>query len=121
MVETPAPPDGGFTQPAMAMGMTPGRCGGGRRRVGLLHHLAALFSLAGERPSTATGIRRERSGDTGVRQRRRRQQLQMVRQLLDPLPQGLRNPRQWPDQFWRVVRWGGAGFLLAWILGGGGR
>jgi hypothetical protein len=102
------------------MGMTTERRGGGRRRVGLLHHLAALFSLAGEHPGSGASVSRGRAGDGGVRQRRRRQQLQMAQQLLDPLPPALRNPRPWPDRFWRILRWGGAGFLLAWILRGGG-
>lgn len=70
----------------------------------LLHHLGALLSL----PAQA-----QRS--SGVSARRQRQRLALAQRLLDPLPQGLRNSDD-AGGFWRLVRWGGAGMLLAWLL-----
>jgi hypothetical protein len=48
--------------------------------------------------------------------RRRRQRLALVQRLLDPLPAGLQPPDAQAERFWRIVRWGGLGVLLAWGL-----
>jgi len=71
---------------------------------GLIHHLGALLSL----PARA----RLASGVTG---RRQRQRLAMAQRLLDPLPPGLRatGGGEW---FWRPLRWGTLGLVLAWWL-----
>lgn len=71
---------------------------------GLLHPLAALLSL----PAQA-----QRS--SGVAARRQRQRLAMAQRLLNPLPEGLRSSDD-GERFWRLVRWGGLGMLLAWML-----
>jgi hypothetical protein len=42
--------------------------------------------------------------------------LALVRRLLDPLPVSLRAGGHDAELFWRVVRFGGAGMLLAWWL-----
>jgi hypothetical protein len=52
----------------------------------------------------------------GRQQRRQRQHLALVRRLLDPLPVSLRAGGHAAELFWRVVRFGGAGMLLAWWL-----
>ena len=80
-----------------------------RQRVsGVLHHLAALLNLAGRRPLAGNG----------TPQRRRRQRLSLAQRLLDPLPSALRPPDQGAERFWRAIRWGGPGLLLArWLLG----
>lgn len=75
-----------------------------RGEVRLLHHLQALLSL----PAMA----RVSSGSAG---RRQRQRLAIAQRLLDPLPPGLGAPSG-GDRFWRLLRWGGAGMLLAWLL-----
>ena len=74
------------------------------RPQGLLHHLAVLLSL----PAQAQRA-------SGVAARRQRQRLAMAQRLLDPLPQGLRSSDD-GERFWRLVRWGGLGMLLAWLL-----
>lgn len=75
----------------------------------LLHHLAALLSLAERRGGTG-------SEPVSVAQRRRRQQLALARRLLDPLPAPLRSPDRAADRFWQALRWGGGGLLIAWWL-----
>ena len=70
----------------------------------LLHHLAVLLSL----PTQAQRC-------SGVTARRQRQRLAMAQRLLDPMPQGLRSSGD-GELFWRLIRWGGAGMLLAWLL-----
>ena len=70
----------------------------------LLHHLAALLSLPAQAERTS-----------GVAGRRQRQRLALAQRLLDPLPQGLRSTGD-GEGFWRLVRWGGAGALVAWLL-----
>jgi|LakMenEpi03Aug12_release.lakeMendotaPanAssembly.Ray.scaffolds.fasta_scaffold49212_7 hypothetical protein len=79
----------------------PGRL---RGRVRVLHHLQALLSL----PAMA----RVSSGAAG---RRQRQRLAIAQRLLDPLPAGLA-ARGDGERFWRLLRWGGAGMVLAWLL-----
>lgn len=70
----------------------------------VLHQLQALLSL----PAMA----RVSSGASG---RRQRQRLAIAQRLLDPLPPGLA-ARAEGERFWRLLRWGGAGMLLAWLL-----
>jgi hypothetical protein len=77
----------------------------------LLHHLEALLTLAGPRQ----GAHPARALDQAS-ERRRQQRLSLAQRLLDPLPTGLRAPGQAADLFWRGLRWGGGGLLLAWIL-----
>ena len=74
---------------------------------GLLHHLAAVLSLAG-RPGAV--------GPTGVTLRRRRQKLELAQRLLDPLPDALLPSSRHGERFWSALRWGGLGLLLAWLL-----
>ncbi len=74
---------------------------------GLLHQLAAVLSLAG-RPGSVS--------PSGVTLRRRRQKLELAQRLLDPLPEALLPSTRHGDRFWSVLRWGGLGLLLAWLL-----
>jgi hypothetical protein len=75
------------------------------RPVHLLHRLDGLLTQAVE-PSRCSG----------VQQRRLRQRLALTQRLLDPLPPALAQPLQADVLFWRALRWGGAGLLLAlWL------
>ncbi len=74
---------------------------------GLLHHLAAVLSIAGRPGAVAP---------TGVTLRRRRQKLELAQRLLDPLPAGLLPSSRHGERFWSALRWGGLGLLLAWLL-----
>ncbi|MCP9785445.1 hypothetical protein [Cyanobium sp. N5-Cardenillas] len=74
---------------------------------GLLHHLAAVLSLAGRPGAVAP---------TGVTLRRRRQKLELAQRLLDPLPDALLPSSRHGERFWTALRWGGLGLLLAWLL-----
>ncbi|MEA5440975.1 hypothetical protein [Cyanobium gracile] len=74
---------------------------------GLLHHLAAVLSIAGRPGAVAP---------TGVTLRRRRQKLELAQRLLDPLPDGLLPSSRHSERFWSALRWGGLGLLLAWLL-----
>lgn len=74
------------------------------RPVQVLHHLAAVLSLANQ---MAAG--------TGVVERRRRQRLAMAQRLLDPLPKPLRSSQE-GEWFWSLLRWGGCGLLVSWLL-----
>ena len=74
---------------------------------GLLHHLAAVLSLAGRPGAVAP---------SGVTLRRRRQRLELAQRLLDPLPEALLPSRRHGEMFWSALRWGGLGLLLAWLL-----
>lgn len=74
---------------------------------GVLHHLAAVLSLAG-RPGAVAA--------SGVSLRRRRQRLELAQRLLDPLPEALLPRGRQSDRFWTALRWGGLGLLLAWLL-----
>ena len=53
---------------------------------------------------------------SGVVQRRQRQRLALTQRLLDPLPRQLTPPNRSEILFWRGLRWGTAGLLLAWWL-----
>jgi len=70
----------------------------------VLHHLAALLSL----PSQA----RQASGTRG---RRQRQRLALAQRLFETLPVELQTGGA-GDWFWRPLRWGSMGLLLAWWL-----
>jgi hypothetical protein len=74
-----------------------------------LHHLAALLCLATPRAGRS---------DEGLVQRRRRQQLRLAQRLLDPLPDSLRPADDAAERFWRILRWGGLGLVVARLLGG---
>ena len=52
----------------------------------------------------------------GAVQRRQRQRLALIQRLLDPLPRQLTRPNRSEVLFWRGLRWGTAGLLLAWWL-----
>ena len=52
----------------------------------------------------------------GVVQRRQRQRLALTQRLLSPLPRQLAPPNRSEVLFWRGLRWGTAGMLLAWWL-----
>lgn len=75
----------------------------GRRPPRLLHHLAVLLGLCSQAQRAS-----------GVSGRRQRQRLALAQRLLDPLPAGLQASDQ--ERFWSILRWGGAGLLLAWLL-----
>ena len=53
---------------------------------------------------------------SGVQQRRERQRLAMAQRLLDPLPPGLAQTQRLELLFWRGLRWGTLGLLIAWVL-----
>ena len=53
---------------------------------------------------------------SGVVPRRQRQRLALTQRLLDPLPRQLTQPNRNEMLFWRGLRWGTAGLLLAWWL-----
>jgi hypothetical protein len=67
----------------------------------LLHVLDGLLSQAN---LTTRG--------QGAVQRRQRQRLALTQRLLDPLP----GPLARANLFWRGLRWGTLGLLLAWLL-----
>lgn len=76
-----------------------------QRPVRLLHLLDGIFtqaSLAGR--------------SSGVAERRQRQRLALSQRLLDPLPKELAPADHDSQLFWRGLRWGGLGLLLAWML-----
>lgn len=53
---------------------------------------------------------------SGVQQRRQQQRLALAQRLLDPLPPVLAPPARAELLFWRALRWGGLGLLLAlWL------
>jgi hypothetical protein len=70
----------------------------------LIEAIAILHGLAGARPGS------------GSAERRRRQQLSIAQRLLDPLPRNLHSPDSGSEQFWRILRWGGLGLLVARLL-----
>ena len=53
---------------------------------------------------------------SGVAARRWRQRQTMGRKLLEVEPQGWDSPKVRGARFWTMLRWGGAGFALAWWL-----
>jgi hypothetical protein len=76
-----------------------------QRPVRVLHLLDGIFtqaSLAGR--------------SSGVAGRRQRQRLALSQRLLDPLPSELAPLDKGSQLFWRGLRWGGLGLLLAWLL-----
>jgi hypothetical protein len=85
----------------------------------LLHHLAALLSLAGQRAAAkenSPSCRAESEVRPSATQRRRRQHLALARRLLDPLPPALLPADRQAERFWSALRWGGMGLLLAlWL------
>lgn len=90
--------------PPLPVTMAPARTPA-QRPVRLLHLLDALVtpSLDPQRSS-------------GVRQRRLRQRQALAQRLLDPLPPGLAPSLAADVLFWRGLRWGGLGLLLAlWL------
>jgi len=70
----------------------------------LIEAIALLHGLAGGRSGS------------GSAERRRRQQLSIAQRLLDPLPPNLRSLDSASERFWRMLRWGGLGLLLARLL-----
>jgi hypothetical protein len=76
-----------------------------QRPVRLLHLLDGIFTQA--------ALARRSSGLAG---RRQRQRLALSQRLLDPLPKELAPADLGSQMFWRVLRWGGLGLLLAWLL-----
>jgi hypothetical protein len=78
-----------------------------RRSTGVLHHLAAVLNLAG---------RQQPKGENAAPMRRRRQRLALARRALDPLPPALQPQDLGATLFWRVLRWGGLGMVVAWLL-----
>ena len=73
----------------------------------MLHPMALVLNLAAKRLPSA---------ESSAPMRRRRQRLALVQRLLDPLPAGLHSQDAQKERFWRIVRWGGLGVLLAWGL-----
>lgn len=71
----------------------------------LLHVLDGLLSQA------AISTRGQ-----GAAQRRQRQRIVLVQRLLDTLPGPLARANQSDVLFWRGMRWGTLGLLLAWLL-----
>lgn len=70
----------------------------------LLHTIALLHGLGTARSGSGSG------------ERRRRQHLNIAQRLLDPLPEGLRPQDAASTLFWRILRWGGMGLLVArWL------
>ena len=53
---------------------------------------------------------------SGVVQRRKKQRLALIQRLLIPLPRQLSQPNRSDVLFWRGLRWGTAGLLLAWWM-----
>jgi hypothetical protein len=76
-----------------------------RRPVRLLHRLDGVLTQAIVAGRTS-----------GVRQRRQQQRLALAQRLLDPLPPELTTPDRGSQLFWRLIRWGGLGAVVAWLL-----
>lgn len=76
-----------------------------QRPVRLLHLLDGLLTQASQAGRS--------SGVTG---RRQRQRLALSQRLLDPLPKELAPADQASQLFWRGLRWGSLGLILAWLL-----
>jgi len=70
----------------------------------LLHTIALLHGLGSARSGSGSG------------ERRRLQHLNIAQRLLDPLPEGLRPQDAASTLFWRILRWGGLGLLVARLL-----
>lgn len=84
------------------------RLQGNRHGPALLHHLEALLTLAGRRPLRPAAL--------AAHERRRGQRLALAQRLLDPLPPALLPPDRLAERFWTVLRWGGLGAGIAWLL-----
>ncbi|MEC8213811.1 MAG: hypothetical protein VX069_01935 [Cyanobacteriota bacterium] len=54
--------------------------------------------------------------DSGVASRRWAQRRKTGSRLLEMEPEGWDRPDAKGARFWRMLRWGGAGFVLAWWL-----
>jgi len=80
-----------------------------RRPSGWLHSLSSLLAVA------ARG-ERLKPDDVSSGARRLRQHLELGQRLLDPLPKPLRTGQGQAEWFWRALRWGGGGLVLAWLL-----
>jgi hypothetical protein len=70
----------------------------------LLQAIGLVHGLAASRPGSGSG------------ERRRQQRLSIAQRLLDPLPLALRPRDAAAERFWKVLRWGGLGLLLARLL-----
>ncbi|MFZ4803179.1 MAG: hypothetical protein ACOYLI_00780 [Synechococcus lacustris] len=79
-----------------------------RKPLHWLHHLSTVLVIC-----RGAGKQLKAKAAIGVAQRRRRQRQRLAQQLLEAQP-------WWPlggDQlFWRGLRWGGGGFLVAQAL-----
>ncbi|MFM8524088.1 MAG: hypothetical protein ACKOCM_00445 [Cyanobacteriota bacterium] len=73
------------------------------------HLFARFFSLA-ER------ARRPEIGGNSVGNRRLQQRLALAQRLMEALPTTLTPGTTFPDHFWRAVRWGGLGLVIARLL-----
>ena len=82
-----------------------GEAGIAMRPIRLLHLLDALLSQAGVA-----------SQGSGVFQRRQRQRLALMQLLLNPWPGTLHQCNRVDGLFWRGLRWGTLGLLVAWLL-----
>ena len=56
-------------------------------------------------------------GQRSAAGRRWQQRRRLAQQLIDPPPVGWDAPELSGKTFWNGLRWGGAGIVLAWILG----
>ena len=52
----------------------------------------------------------------GIRGRRWKQRQSFAQQLLDRDFKGWLHPERSGSRFWRGLRWGGAGFVVAWVM-----
>ncbi|MCP9800510.1 hypothetical protein [Synechococcus sp. RedBA-s] len=78
-----------------------------------MHGLSTVLSVASQGERLAAQERTD-SATISSSGRRLSQRLELGQRLLDPLPAPLKGGQ---DQlFWRALRWGGAGGILAWWL-----
>ena len=84
----------------------------GRRQLRWLHTVSLLM-LQGRRQ--AVSIQRDQSSS----ERRWRQRRDLAEKLLETPAEGWTLPKHRGARFWRALRWGGSGFVLAWWLKGG--
>ncbi len=73
-------------------------------------HTAGRLMQQGQAQSAAL-----RQGD-GVLVRRVKQRQQLGQRLLEQETKGWLMPQERGAVFWRALRWGGAGFTLAWVI-----
>ena len=76
-------------------------------------HTASLLMLQGRRQAVSLQSGR------GSSQRRWKQRQNLAQKLLESPAEGWTLPKQRGARFWRALRWGGAGFVVAWWLRGG--